>query len=199
MESNSARVRATGLVVALGLSWLPVLWLVEPALTTEPRTFDDGLGALLAGALLAGWLWCSAAAGALALELALTGAAARTASRAPRCARLAVAALCGAGSLAAFSSPATADPVGAPAPGLHVLSGLTLPDRPEGGESVDLHRRVVTVQSGDTLSELAAGLQLDWHSWYVANREVVGPDPDLIQPGQRLVVPSHTTHEGAHR
>lgn len=29
-----------------------------------------------------------------------------------------------------------------------------------------------------------------WPRWYAANREVIGPDPDLLLPGQVLVVPS---------
>jgi LysM repeat protein len=29
-----------------------------------------------------------------------------------------------------------------------------------------------------------------WPAWWAANRDVVGPDPDLIRPGQRLVSPA---------
>jgi nucleoid-associated protein YgaU len=28
-----------------------------------------------------------------------------------------------------------------------------------------------------------------WPRWYAANRHVIGPDPDLLQPGQQLVAP----------
>lgn len=65
--------------------------------------------------------------------------------------------------------------------------------------------RVVTVRRGDTLWSIAAG-QLDgptaeqiaaaWPRWYAANRDVIGPDPDLIRPGQQLHRPS-TSSEGA--
>lgn len=45
-----------------------------------------------------------------------------------------------------------------------------------------------TVASGDSLSGIAAGRHLDggWQRLYSVNREVVGDDPDLIFPGQRL-------------
>jgi hypothetical protein len=43
------------------------------------------------------------------------------------------------------------------------------------------------VAPGDTLWGIAGA---DWPRWYAANRAVVGPDPDLIRPGQRLVPPA---------
>ena len=57
----------------------------------------------------------------------------------------------------------------------------------------------VTVMAGDTLWDLAAA-QLGslatstevaelWPRWYELNRLVVGPDPDILLPGQILVVP----------
>lgn len=51
-------------------------------------------------------------------------------------------------------------------------------------------RRTYRVKPGDTLSGIAARLGLaDWRPLYEANREVIGPDPNLIRPGQVLVVP----------
>lgn len=50
--------------------------------------------------------------------------------------------------------------------------------------------RTYTVRDGDTLSGIAAHLGLpDWRRLYEANRAVIGGDPNLIQPGQVLVVP----------
>ncbi|MFD8594256.1 transglycosylase family protein [Kitasatospora sp. NPDC059646] len=45
-----------------------------------------------------------------------------------------------------------------------------------------------TVKSGDTLSKIAAGLGVDWHTLYNNNTGVVGGNPDLIYPGQVLSV-----------
>jgi nucleoid-associated protein YgaU len=47
-----------------------------------------------------------------------------------------------------------------------------------------------TVVSGDTLSQIAAERRVDggWPRLYAANRATVGADPDLIVPGQRLVM-----------
>ncbi|MDP2675956.1 MAG: LysM domain-containing protein [Dehalococcoidia bacterium] len=51
-------------------------------------------------------------------------------------------------------------------------------------------RRTYTVRPGDTLSGIAAGLGMsDWRPLYEANRGVIGPDPDLLRPGQVLAVP----------
>ena len=51
-------------------------------------------------------------------------------------------------------------------------------------------RRTYTVRPGDTLSGIAAGLGMsDWRPLYEANRGVIGPNPDLLRPGQVLAVP----------
>ncbi|MCV2394137.1 LysM peptidoglycan-binding domain-containing protein [Actinotalea sp. M2MS4P-6] len=60
----------------------------------------------------------------------------------------------------------------------------------------------VVVRHGDSLWALAAahlpGAPTDaevaraWPAWYAANREVIGSDPDLLLPGQVLVVPETT-------
>jgi nucleoid-associated protein YgaU len=47
------------------------------------------------------------------------------------------------------------------------------------------------VQPGDTLSGIAARFAVrgGWPALYAANRDVIGPDPDLIRPGTVLVLP----------
>ena len=57
----------------------------------------------------------------------------------------------------------------------------------------------VTVRRGDSLWRIAArslprgtgqsAVERAWHRWYEANRAVIGPDPNLIQPGQQLTPP----------
>jgi hypothetical protein len=89
---------------------------------------------------------------------------------------------------------------------------LRVPDRPTEGAPTrytDLRsgREIKTtktgrvVRSGDSLWALvAAELGPDatdsavasrWPQWYAANRGVIGPDPDLILPGQVLRIPGH--------
>jgi LysM repeat protein len=48
------------------------------------------------------------------------------------------------------------------------------------------------VRPGDTLSGIAAALAVrgGWPALYAANRNVIGPDPDVIRPGTVLVLPS---------
>ncbi|SES30210.1 LysM domain-containing protein [Streptomyces sp. yr375] len=45
-----------------------------------------------------------------------------------------------------------------------------------------------TVRQGDTLSTIADRHGLTWQRVYAANKAVVGGDPDLIVPGQRLML-----------
>jgi Dyp-type peroxidase family len=57
-----------------------------------------------------------------------------------------------------------------------------------------------TVQSGDTLSGIAQnayGNGADWPIIYDANKEVIGPNPDLIRVGEVLVIPTLTPTPGA--
>jgi len=49
-----------------------------------------------------------------------------------------------------------------------------------------------TVVSGDSLSKIAKrfyGDANDWRRIYEANSEVIGANPDLIRPGQKLRIP----------
>ncbi|WP_406001711.1 transglycosylase family protein [Streptomyces sp. NBC_00829] len=45
-----------------------------------------------------------------------------------------------------------------------------------------------TVERGDTLSRIAAEHGQDWHALYTANKAVIGGDPNLIVPGQKLAL-----------
>jgi hypothetical protein len=55
---------------------------------------------------------------------------------------------------------------------------------PEAGSTVRY-----TITPGDTLSGIAAALGLPggWQSLYAANRQSIGPDPDVLRPGTVLV------------
>ena len=58
----------------------------------------------------------------------------------------------------------------------------------------------VVVRRGDSLWDIAArqlgpgasaaDVAVEWPRWHDANRDVIGPDPDLLIPGQRLVPPA---------
>ncbi|AGS68644.1 transglycosylase family protein [Streptomyces collinus] len=49
-------------------------------------------------------------------------------------------------------------------------------------------RGAYTVREGDTLSIIAARHGTTWQRIYAANRSVIGGDPDVIVPGQRLAL-----------
>ncbi len=49
-----------------------------------------------------------------------------------------------------------------------------------------------TVKSGDSLSKIAKahyGDAMKWKQVYEANKALIGANPDMIQPGQELVLP----------
>ncbi len=55
-----------------------------------------------------------------------------------------------------------------------------------------------TVQSGDTLwgiAQRAYGDPEDWDTIYAANKGVVGNNPNLIYPGQKLQIPAQSDHK----
>jgi lysylphosphatidylglycerol synthetase-like protein (DUF2156 family) len=64
----------------------------------------------------------------------------------------------------------------------------------------------VVVAPGDTLWHLAehalgdgatpAQVALAWPAWWSANRHVIGEDPDLLRPGQRLAAPASPAPPG---
>lgn len=74
---------------------------------------------------------------------------------------------------------------------------------PAGVPSRQVPARTVTVQAGDSLWRITAGLlpagsddariAATWPLLYAANRDVVGPDPGLIHPGDILTVPTEVT------
>ena len=57
----------------------------------------------------------------------------------------------------------------------------------------------VVVRRGDSLWDIAARhlgadasaaeIATEWPRWHAANAAVIGPDPDLLLPGQRLLPP----------
>lgn len=98
-------------------------------------------------------------------------------------------------------APVHADRVIAPSgPVQHDVAGLRLPDRPIAPVARPVaDPAVVVVRPGDTLWAIAARslpagatdaeIAHACARWHAANRDVIGDDPDLIFPTQRLVPP----------
>lgn len=47
---------------------------------------------------------------------------------------------------------------------------------------------IYTVKSGDTLSGIASRYGMNWQDIYNRNKDVIGSNPNLIYPGQKLVI-----------
>ena len=184
-----AASRPRCLAVAIGLTatlWGAAAVPVRTFAARQPATPDEVLVRLCLAALTlaAGWAWLQAMAG-VADAWRGTPRAGRHGVR-----RLALAA-CGIAVASVLTAPAHA---GTDDPRSDPLSGLPLPERAEGPAHPRQH--AVVVRPGDTLWALAEHdlpapatdrqVTARWHAVYLHNRDVIGPDPDLIQPGQVL-------------
>jgi LysM repeat protein len=63
--------------------------------------------------------------------------------------------------------------------------------------AVEIHREAaarppaeIVVRPGDSLSTVAARYHIEWPGLYEANRAVIGGNPNLLVPGERLRIPS---------
>lgn len=97
-------------------------------------------------------------------------------------------------------TPVHADRVVAPSRPAHDPAGLRLPDRPTASvPRVDADPAAVVVRPGDTLWAIAARhlpagatnaeIARACSRWHAANLDVIGPEPNLIFPTQRIHPP----------
>jgi nucleoid-associated protein YgaU len=187
MPAPLHRCIAVWLAVSAATAALGVV-LVPVALSPAGR-FDEVLvrTCAAAGSVAAGWLWVVTTA------VVVEARHGRPRLPVPAAVRRLLLAACGAALVAGLAGPTGAAtprgdrPQTAVAVVADALAGLPLPDRPHGGVVPR-----VTVRPGDTLWDLAEeqlGQGDRWPEIYELNRAVVGADPDLIQPAQRLRLP----------
>lgn len=90
---------------------------------------------------------------------------------------------------------------------VYALAGVNSQEHEAVAQAFEVHKIVIrqgkkaleqrspryhVVATGDWLSKIARKYYGDLYKWpviYEANRDVIGPDPDLIKPGQRLLIP----------
>lgn len=174
----------------------------------------DAVLATLAGAAL----WCTGVwilAGLVFTCLAtLPGSVGRAGARLsrwmlPTAVRVALAGTAGVGvvispwALHGTTSVAASPASSLPAPSWPTNDPLPPPVWPLSGRAARAVGEVV-VRPGDSLwciaaralapRASAARIAASWPRWYAANRAVIGPDPNLIRPGEHLTAPT-----GAHR
>lgn len=186
-------------------------WAAARAGALDTLSLDRALTGLAATVLLgcACWAWVATTA---AVVEARHGVRREVAPRLlPSGVRRVVLAACGVALVGGLVSPARA---AGPDHPRHGLVGLPLPDRatspqqprseadsgrPRAGPVSRTVSGTVVVAPGDSLWSIAAadlppgasGAQITarWHAVYAANRHVIGADPDLLRPGQRLRLP----------
>jgi hypothetical protein len=193
---------ATAVAAALAAWLVPVLGGTYGVLTGPEPAFDRLLVLGCAGVALAALAWLWVLTTAVVVE-ALRGRPG-SARGVPGPLRRLVLAACGVAIAAGLAVPAHASPTEVqhdrtPQTAAVVIAGLPLPERALGSAHPPAPE-VVTVQPGDTLWAIAhrdlgpaagdAAITARWHEIYALNRTVIGADPDLIQPAQRLRLPA---------
>ncbi|MFF3379526.1 transglycosylase family protein [Streptomyces sp. NPDC002680] len=116
------------------------------------------------------WPTCSARAGASGSAPAASGSDSGSGSAGTKSTKKSIKKVTGSGESAASKVPSQA-PERAPA---------------HTGRSSSRGDGDYTVRAGDTLSGIAARYTTTWQHLYAANKAVIGGNPDLIVPGQRL-------------
>jgi hypothetical protein len=182
-----------------------VLWWLHPDLAGAVRsvegpapTLEAALGEAAALAATACAVWGWAVTTATVAQVA-AGLELRRVPGCPAAWQAAVVAACGVAVLSALAAPAQShEGRGDAGRRAGVVAGLPLPDRPTGGVPRRPAAATVLVRPGDSLWSLAADrfpagadgarVTAAWRRLYAANRATVGPDPDLILPGQRLAL-----------
>lgn len=96
------------------------------------------------------------------------------------------------------ASTSTPAPPTAPAPVTstptppHIWRPVAPPPRttPRPAPKPKAPTRTYLVRRGDSLTKIALRLNVgSWQKLYAQNKSIIGPNPDLIVPGQRLVIP----------
>ncbi len=212
-----------GATAALVGLWALAVPAVGGAVPAGGAAFDAVLaGGCAVAALVAGtWLWLvTTVVVGEALCGRVAGAADHGARGVPRAVRGAVLAACGVALVVPVGAASAAEP-SHPSQALH---GLPMPDRATStsawgaaalrsaaapavhDDGAPAHAaRTHVVRTGDTLWSLAAAdlsptadaddVTRRWHRLHQLNRAVIGDDPDLIHPGQRLHLPP-AAHRG---
>ena len=203
-------------VVATALAALAAAWSAATARPTwsaahagalNTLPLDRALTGLAATALLgcAGWAWAATTATVLEARRGVRSAERAGPWRLPSGVRRVVLAGCGVALVGGLASPALAEGSGHG----HGIAGLPLPDRAtaprhhrpdaEPGRPTGTGGHTVVVSIGDSLWSIAAAdlpsgagdalITARWHAVYAANRPLIGPDPAVLEPGQRLRLP----------
>lgn len=211
LTSGCAMLAATSCATALGRRWTRTEALATRLVPQVlRRTLTVGLGAgltlglgttALADEIDVGWAITSGSTAqadvAPTADVAPPADVAPTADAAPTASGHASAGHPGLPAAPAVTVPPTA--TATPTPAATPDGGPSPTAAPTGHEPA----RTVTVHPGDSLWRITAGLlpagsddariAAAWPLVYAANRDVVGPDPGLIHPGDVLTVPAEVT------
>jgi hypothetical protein len=172
-------------------------WVTALPTTVRSGTAEEALVQVAGAALLgcAGWVWLVASA--TVVDAIRHG---RVVGAHDGFTRRVVAVACGAAAVVAVAGPVAAEGRRGPVTGATGLAGLSLPDRATAEKTSGA--TTALVREGESLWSIAAAtlppaapdraVDTAWRGLYAANRDRIGDDPDLLHPGQRLVLPDPT-------
>lgn len=203
VAARSPRLRAVGLWLTVTTGTAGLLHLAAPPLASAASEPAADFGSLVvqasalgvAVACVALWLTTTQVA------LAVLRSPGRPWSGRAGPVRALLLAVCGVVALGALPARAAEPPAPAPTPAQ--LHGLPLPDRSTGGPAAPASGAAdtaVVVRPGDSLWAISArrlgphASAADVASYgrriHAANRDAIGPDPDLLHPGRQLLLPA---------
>ena len=192
-------------LVATAATGLTAAW-AAPDLRAVPTapSFDSLVVGVAAGALTACAAWAWVVTGIVVAQ-ALSGRPRAATPGVPRWLRTLVLLACGLVVVGGGAAQAADGGAGGRSDPREVLAGLPPPERVLGGlrpvlPASEPAERVHVVDPGDTLWDIAvtdlggqpdeARISAHWHRIHRLNLAVIGPDPDLIHPGQQLRMPN---------
>ena len=202
-RSTASLPRSIGVALGVTSAAVTVVRVLLEQLTAQVRTAEEAVvgSCLLALVACAAWAWLAAMSVVLEASAAVAPGARRIPGVPPVVRRMILAA-CGVVVASALSQPASAAGDDARQDS---LAGLPMPERALGAahapaaHSHAAPSRPLVVRPGDSLWSLAAedlgpeasaaAVEARWRSIYRLNRALIGPDPDLIRPGQLLELP----------
>jgi nucleoid-associated protein YgaU len=213
MSSQGQRPVRAVLLATCAVGALALTWRLRPLAPTGTAAPDVDIvrGCEWLGWVLIGYLEAAVALTAIGHVAGSAGAIGRAVRRlAPRRIRDLVDIAMAVGVTATIIGSAAPPAMAAAPTSTHTAAGSMPTEVSAGLDWPGLHVRLVdpahrqgddvVVRPGDTLWTIAARhlpatasaaeVSAGWHAWYAANRDVIGPDPALIHPGQHLTPPN---------
>jgi len=206
-HDNAPRLRSLAVWLLVTAVVGGLLRLLLPLPIPSADGFDELLVQVCSWALVACGVWFWLVTTVVVAAALRSGSAAARVRGVPAPVRRMILLACGAALTTGVAAPALATPGPGSADPVDYSSRVVVTDLPYPDRATDEpppaprqpSGAAYVVRAGDSLWDIAASrlpqdadeatIAQAWHRIYALNRDVVGPDPDTLQPGQRLELP----------